>query len=149
MAEHLRTQIRRAIYDAVNGLASTGQNVFLSRRIPLAEEHIPALCIYAITEESANETMGTERRLRRGLDVGIECVSFDTDALDDELDRIAYEVETAIAADPTLGGLVYDAALTGTRIVLQPTRAGERAVGSALLTFRATYRAKFDDPSIN
>jgi len=149
MAAHLRTQIRQAIHEIVLGLPSVGQNVFLSRRVPLAEEHIPAICIYTLSEESGPDTMGGSRRMRRILDVGVECLTFDTDALDDELDQMAYEVEEAIATDYTLGGLVYDTIITNTRVVLQPTRAGERPIGAALLAFRVTYRASFDDPSIN
>lgn len=150
MADHLRRQIVRALALQLTGLPTTGARVFVSRRHPLAAEHLPGLCVYAVLEVSEIDSMGGSRGLARTLDLVVEGVAQDNDGLDAGLDQIAAEVETALAAGPTLGGLCYETTLTATRIALQPDQGkGEAKTGSIVMTFSARYRTMKSDPTSN
>lgn len=148
MADHLRRQIRAAAVAALkSGTAPPwGNRVHPSRRVPLAEADLPALCVYTTEEDSV---LDAGHNLRRGVSLVIEAVTQDNAALDDELDVLALAIEKALAADRTLGGLAYDAVLARTTIALQPVRDAQYRTGSAVLTYGVVYRTPVADPSIN
>ena len=56
----------------------------------------------------------------RTLELGVTAMAAGAE-FDDTLDDISAEVETAIGADPTLGGLVLDCVLTRTESTSIPT----------------------------
>lgn len=145
---HIRRQIRDRAISMLTGLPTTGANVFASRVHPLEPARLPAICIYTLSEESSLMNMGSVRHLQRNLDLIVECVTAIVDELDDTLDAMAVEVETVMAADQSIGGLTYDAVLTSTRIALHPQRESERPTGSAILTYRVTYRTRASDPTM-
>jgi hypothetical protein len=147
MTAHLRTQIRLAAVAAVADLATTGANVFASRRYPLGEDQIPALCVYTLEEDSDVMNMGSTRHLQRELRLVVEGVAKNNDALDDVLDEIATEVEVAMAADASLGGLCKDSVLVRTQIALQPEKEAEAKTGSVVLTYRVVYRSNKANPT--
>lgn len=157
MADHLRKQIRDATREALLGLYTTGPNVHVSRRKPFVSgDQIPALCIYTLAEESGAETMGPARRLQRMLDLVVEIVVAANDDMDDLIDRIALEVETAMQ---TTGkglvwgrsegseGLAYDATLVRTAVGLHPDQQPAYATGFGMLVYRVAYRSAAADPS--
>lgn len=149
MADHLRQQIRVAAAAAVTGLATTGSNVFLSRYYPLAAEHLPALCVYTIAEQSERMNSGPVRHLQRELDLVIEAVAEANDDLDNTLDAIAKEIETALrtAAADDLNALIYDFVLRETRIGLQPDKTAKKPLGLCAMTFTVHYRTRESDPT--
>lgn len=154
MADHLRRRIRDEIAAVLDGLATTGTNVFPSRRYPFQAEDLPGIAIYTAEEASGLETMGTPAHLVRDLDLIVEAVTQveDATALDDTLDLMATEIETAIGTavkDRTsvLRGLIRSAVLTRTQIALQPAKEAELRTGSIVLTYRVTYRTRSDDPT--
>lgn len=105
MANHVRRQIREAIATAVTGLATTGARVFQSRIYPLEATDLPGLRIYTISEASSTQNFGFPRLYERRLTVRIEACAQATADLDDVLDEICKEVETALGgAAVSLGG---------------------------------------------
>lgn len=147
MTAHLRTQLRLAAAAAVTGLASTGANVEASRRYPWPESQLPALCIYTLDEDSEVMNAGPTRHLQRELRLVIEGVAKNNDALDTVLDEIATEVEVAMAADASLGGLCKDSCLIRTQIALQPEKEAEAKTGSVVMTYRIVYRTNKANPT--
>lgn len=146
---HLRKSIRDAVVTALTGLATTGSSVYPTRTYPLDETKLPALCVYTISEDSAVDSMKVSTRgLARSLELAVEGMAVNNGGLDDALDQIALEVETAVAADPTFGGLCYDCSLSQTRVSV---RGGEsqKEIGSIILTFTLRYRTRASDPSTN
>ena len=109
---HVRQQIRDDIVATLTGLATTGSNVFRSRIFPLEQTNLPALVIYSKSETSEYDTIGLPRSVNRVLDVAVEAYVKGVSNYDNTLDTIAVEVEEAIAADVTLGGLAKDAQIT-------------------------------------
>ena len=143
MVDHVRKQIRDAVVTAVTNLTTTDTNVFPSRVYNLQDSEVPGLLVYTNDEASGPQTMSIPRSLERNLEVIIEGVAKSNTDLDDILDTIAKEVETAIAADVTLGGLTKDITLTLIEIGL--TGSGQNPLGNARMTFTANYFINEDD----
>lgn len=98
---HVRTQIRQALIARLLGLATTMTNVISTRYDVFAT--LPGIRVYAESEDKQDELMGG--RQQRQVVFIVEATAKQNTALEDTLDQIALEVETAIATDQTLGGL--------------------------------------------
>ena len=137
MPDHVRKQIRDAVTTLITGLTTTTTHVFPSRVYDLEETDLPGLLLYTKDEASGPQTMSIPRSLERNLEVVVDGVAKSNAGLDDTLDTIIKEVETAIAADVTLGGLVKDITLTLIEIGL--TGNAQNPTGNARMTFTANY----------
>ena len=140
---HVRQQIRDDIVTTLTGLTTTGSNVFRSRIFPLEETNLPALCIYTKSETSEYDTIGLPRSVNRVLDVAVEAYVKGVSNYDNTLDTIAVEVEEAIAADVTLGGLAKDAQITAFEADFAGD--GEQPVAVGRFTVTVEYRTVEND----
>lgn len=132
---HLRQAIRAHIRQALQDVPQLGGRVSTTRTRPTQANELPCAIVYAL-DESAGYA-GVSRSLRRSLSVAIEMRVAATDALDDVLDGYCLAVETAIGADPRLGGLALDSRLSSTTIGLDGE--GETRQALATLTYRVDY----------
>ena len=135
MANHIRQQIREKFGTTLNNLTTTGTRVHQSRVYPL--ETLPALVIYTKSETSEPIVISTNRLMNRELFVVVEGYVKATSNFDDTIDTISKEVEEAIAADTTLGGLAKDCYLESTEIEFNAE--GEKPLGYVSLTFCLLY----------
>jgi hypothetical protein len=153
---HYRTTIRDAVASILTGLTTTGDRVYKSRYYaydPAKGDGIngpgPALLIYTIEESSGIDSMGPSRPLLRELSLVIESVVQINETLDDTLDTICAEVESALANESgrafTLGDIVQDHYLASTAIAFRGE--GEAATGGAVMTFVVKYRTPQKDPA--
>ena len=140
---HVRQQIRDDIVTTLTGLTTTGSNVFRSRIFPLEQTKLPALCIYSKSEASEYDTIGLPRSVNRVLDVAVEAYVKGVSNYDNTLDTIAVEVEEAIAADVTLGGLAKDAQITAFEADFAGD--GEQPVAVGRFTVTVEYRTVEND----
>ena len=140
---HVRQQIRDDIVTTLTGLTTTGSNVFRSRIFPLEETNLPALCIYTKSETSEYDTIGLPRSVNRILDVAVEAYVKGVSNYDNTLDTIAVEMEEAIAADITLGGLAKDAQITAFEADFAGD--GEQPVAVGRFTVTVEYRTVEND----
>lgn len=140
---HVRTQIRDDIVTTLTGLTTTGSNVFRSRIFPLEETNLPALCIYTKSETSEYDTIGLPRSVNRVLDVAVEAYVKGVSNYDNTLDTIAVQMEEAIAADITLGGLAKDAQITAFEADFAGD--GEQPVAVGRFTVTVEYRTVEND----
>jgi len=149
MADHVRKQIRDAVVTTVTGLVTTGTNVFQSRVYPLQTSalgsELPALVVLTSTE-TVDLDIGTLDAPHRLLTVEIKAIEKATSALDDTLDEIAKEVETAMGIDITLGGLCIGVDLSNTPEI-ELTSEGDQPHGQVSLFYIVKYRTPFGDPS--
>ena len=115
MANHLRRQIRERCATTLTGLSTTGTRVFQSRIYPMETAGLPGLCIFTQSEDVIIDTMGSPRTVSRVLDLIVEGhpTRFN---LDDTLDQIGKEVETALAGDIGLNSLAMDSYLSAVEI---------------------------------
>ena len=140
---HVRQQIRSQIVTTLTGLTTTGTNVFASRIFPLEQTKLPALCIFTKSEATEFDTITLARSVNRVLDVAVEAYVIGTANYDNTLDTIAVEVEEAIAADVTLGGLAKDAQVIGFEADFSGD--GEQPVAVGRFTISVQYRTKEND----
>lgn len=134
---------------ALTGLATTDDRVYSGRSRPKEKDAEPYLLVYCTEERSAIDAMGSDPIVERGLTLAVEgrCVAQDDEGAQDveeRLDQIALEVEPAITADASLGGLTREVTLTGTRIAVQAP--GERHAGEVRMEFRVLYRTREQTP---
>ena len=146
MANHIRQQIREYFGTNLTGLSTTGSNVYESRVYPIENSKLPALVIYTKSETSEPIVIGTDRVMSRELSVVVEGYAKATSNFDDTIDTISKEVEEAIAADRTLGGLAKDTYLESTEISFNAE--GEKPLGFVSLTFISNYYVKEQNPDV-
>jgi hypothetical protein len=141
--QHARTQIADRIKEILTGLPTTGDNVFKGRTRPLPKNHPPLLLVYARSEQSAPEAMGI---LGRRLRLRIEGRVTMADVPDGTLDQIALEVEPAMVADFTLGGLVREVTLISTTV--ETAAPGDAQAGEIGMEYEIFYRTREDAPAV-
>ena len=144
---HVRKQIRDAVATALMGLSKTRSNVFTSRLYELTIDDLPGLRIYTDEElEVEALTIGNPVEQRRFLTLIIDGIEQANVKLDDTLDEIAEQVEIAMAADVTLGGLVVGMALESTEIELSDGSA--QPIGVIKLTYSIEYLVNSNAPNV-
>ncbi len=146
MANHVRTQIRDAAVALLDALTTTSTRCTGGRpkSRPIQETELPCLLVYTQEEESepVSGQMGT-RRLQRAVQLMVHGYAQGTGDIDATLDTIAKEVEEALAASPTLGGLCKDLYLTGT--VKDSDPEAQQPTWEIVLTFTCEYATREDD----
>lgn len=129
---HIRQTIREAAEARLAGLPTTGPRVF-KHHYALGPGDHPALRVTTMDETS--ERLGDAECgvTLRTVELLVEAWATGGDELEDALDTIAAEVEEAIDADDTLGGLATDTILQLTEKAVDPK--GDRRGGRLTLTF--------------
>lgn len=145
MADHVRKQIRDRAAVLLTDLTTTGDRVFKTRTLKVPADKLPCLLIYTLEEDSELVTMAADPTLMREAGLVIVGLAQAAANLDDLLDRIAAEVETALGADPKLAGLAKNSWLEETAV--SPAGEGEQEQGSIALTFTVQYTTKRSDPA--
>lgn len=145
MGDHVRKQIRNAAKAALQGLATTGDRVYVSRVYPLDAAKLPGLLLFTPAEDSGREDSPTESMRDMTLQVhGIVAISSN---LEDELDDIAMEVEQALDTLGLAGLAKIYHGIQGT----VSTLAGEdvdKPHGAIAMEFLYTYRTAAGSPDI-
>lgn len=147
MANHLRRQIREAAAAALTGLATSGNNVFQSRTHELQDAQLPGLRIYTNDEAIQLAELGLSRiySLERDLDLVVEACAKESADLDDKLDLMIKEIETAIAANQGIGGAKW---VQLKSINVEMEGEAEKQVGVARMTFQVRYNAALGAPDV-
>lgn len=133
---HLRTQIRDALTTAVTGLATTAGRVHKSYTPPLDAADLPCLCIRTDgAEQIDGATVGVSQE--RALPITVSGYVKAAGDIDATLNQIALEVETALAAVPTLSGKCTRIELSGIDSGIDQSL--EKPVGRVDINYRITY----------
>jgi hypothetical protein len=140
---HVRKQIRDWVKANLVGSADAGSRVFLRRSLPLEKDLQPTLIASVQNERSTDISMDGSQERIVALRV-TACAKGDAEETEDTLDRMAVFVETALADDPDMGGLIETYAYQGTEFSFAGD--GERTLCTAALTFALTLYTKRDDP---
>jgi len=133
---HGRQQIREAAAAALTGLTTTGTRVYQSRVHPLADNKLPCLLVETNSEQITVESVHAPSMLQRELTLTVRAVAKVTGNLDDTLDTMVAEVETAIG-NTTLGGKVKSLVLES--IATEMSGESDRPVGVLTMNWRAVY----------
>jgi len=146
MADHAREQIRDKVVTKVTSLTTTGTRVYPSRKYPLDDDLFPGLCVYTLNESIDEEEGKIEGIQFRSVDIVIEGYDALVAGLDDKLDDIAAEVETALFGDRFLTGSLTALDLVDTEVDLNVEAA--KPVGMIKLTFKAQYLTAEGAPTV-
>lgn len=130
---HARTQLREQVATLVTGLATTGDRVYQSRMRPADGQ--PFLLVTTNEEDITPGSIGG--LYQRRLVLQVRGFAKGGATLDDTLDQIALEVETALAASR--------AELD--RIEIDFDDELEQPVGVITLTYQMTYFTAATDPA--
>lgn len=105
-AYHVRRQVRDAFAARCAGLATTGARIFTSRIDNLAATDLPCIRLYTEIEQVQDDDILAIPYLQhRVVGLRIKVLAAASAGLVDTLNQICLEVEEAIEAEPTLGGL--------------------------------------------
>ncbi len=131
MANHVRQQLREAVATAVTGLSTTGSRVYQSRVYPLTDSNLPCLLVTSDGDKSEAITVHSPYQQERATTIRIEGVAKAVSNIDDTLDTISKEVETAIANSSTaiVKGLIYQGAQ------IDYDGSGEQPIGKVTMIF--------------
>ena len=149
MANHLRQQIREAVATLLTGLATTGPRVYQSRIRTFGDTDLPGLNVMTNDELVIASSIGSPLLLDRQINMVVQAVAKQTDNLDDLLDTMCKEVESALNLSVnanTLGGIAKHTVLSSIEIDMNGD--GDVAVGVAKMNFTVTYKTRADQPDI-
>lgn len=147
MADHVRKQLRDAVVTRVTGLPTTGARVYAHRAYPLERAKLPALRVYTASETAEIVTIHAPMIQDRSIEVRVEGVEAAAEtSLDDTLDQIAKEVETALSTALTVGGASVTLTYTGCEIELSDD--GDKPHGVVTLNFTARLFTASDAPDV-
>ncbi len=151
MTMHERQAIREAILAQLLGTApayrtSAGARVYKSREAPNRKAELPAINIYTDSEPVDEGSKNTApRELKRIAVIAIEAWVTASDNVDDALDALALEIETAMDLDVNLADTAFDSILLSTDIGLKLD--GERPMGVLHLEYAVTYHSQIRAPA--
>ena len=140
---HLRKQIRDNITSTLTGLSTTGARVYQTRVYPVAANKLPGLAIYTENEEIETVTISPPRTQMRALTVTVEAYVKATTGYDNTIDQIALEVEEALTADITRGGLAKDTMILS--FEADYSGEGDQPVGTGRISVRVDYSTLEND----
>jgi hypothetical protein len=140
---HVRKQIRDNIVTTLTGLTTTGSRVYRSRVYPVADNKLPGILIYTDSEEVETATINPPRTQLRTLTVRIEAFVKGVSNFDDDIDTITEEVEEALAADLTRGGLAKDTRITDFSVEFSGD--GDQPVGVGQISVEVDYSTREND----
>ena len=141
---HVRQQIREAAATLLSGLTTTGTRVYQSRIYTLRDPDLP--CLLISTDDEQITALGPEESTaqERTLQLSIRCVSKQVADMDDTLDTMLAEVETALA-NQTFSNKVKGLYLESISIEMSDEL--EKPVGIANAVFRTTYYTATGSPA--
>jgi len=145
MADHLHKQIRAAVVTKLTGLTTSGVRVYANRLAPLPDAQLPALLITLDDESAEGVTIGSPQLQERTLTLVVAASAKATSALDDTLDLMSKEVETALAAGITVAGVLLDVFYTGMSF---DDELGDKPVGVKRMTFSIPFTAMSNAPDV-
>lgn len=147
---HARKQIRDAVTAMLQGLSTTGANVFPSRVYSLDESRLPSLSVFTVDQGNdevvTKITLGNPPRFKRDCPLIIEGHGLVDDDIDDLLDQISLEVEKAMSGALTIGSRTLSALLQSTGKDLIGD--SESQIGIVRLVYTVPYVTSETTPDI-
>lgn len=147
-----RREIRYALRELLLDATAAGSRVDANRATPRRAAQLPALSIYTRSEScEAYEAHGSELRTVR---VAIELFTREAAGVlvDDDIDELCEQVETAVMRHPTLNytpvllAAAAGRATTITQVDVAVDERGERLAGAARITLDVPYVWEIPEP---
>lgn len=134
----IKRQIKEAIRGVLIGKTDAKNRVSISQTTPTDDEEVPAILIYAVSE-NVNRFNQSPKDYKRVLTLTIECISNGNhdDDLDVQLENLGEQVEAIMEMDETLGDLVDRVELTASAYAT--SEEGSTYMGSLFLTYDVVF----------
>ncbi len=145
MADHLHKQIRSAVVTKLTGLTTSGSRVYANRLQPLPDAMSPTLLVTLDEETATQATFHTNPIYERDLRLSVSAIYKATSALDDTLDLMSKEVETALAAGITVGSRTLDVFYAGMSF---DNEQSDKPVGIKRMSFSIQFTAAANAPDV-
>lgn len=145
MADHLHKQIRAAVVSKLTGLTTSSTRVYANRLQPLPDALSPTLLVFIDSERAESVTMHAPVMQERELTLQVAAYAKATSALDDTLDLMSKEVETALAAGITVGSATLYPMYTGMEF---DDEQADKPVGVKRMSFTISYTAMSNAPDV-
>ena len=146
MTDHVRKQIRAAAVTALGGLTTTGARVQDNPVHPLQEADLPGLRVFTPAETAKVLSMGSSRTRERAVTLVVEACVKAVSGYANAVDLIAKEVEIALDANSTLGGLCTY--IEPTSFEEDQDGAGDKPVAVGRMKFEVLYRPRKGAPDV-
>lgn len=142
MADHVIKQLRDALVTRLTGLATTGARVHSYRANPLQTiGELPALIVRTPSDSMQEATVHPGAVVERTVEILVQGYAAANADLDDTLDAIRKDVDTALGAALTIGSNTVPVDMTGDSD--SDITDGEVQAGEINLRYRATlYHVK-------
>lgn len=138
---HPRKLVRQVAVGMLKTAATpAGDRVISSKMVPWKPSELPGISLYILDEDvDAESAQSAPRQLLRTADLVIIGAVRHTgpQRTADDLDDLAEEIENAIDADPSFGGITNDAVLTKTSIGIPEE--GSTELGMIRLVYSVSY----------
>lgn len=147
MADHVRQQVRAALKTRVTSLTTTGSRVHGRRVHPLQRStELPALHVYTDGESAEVATIHSPAVVDRDVEFHVEGIAAAIDdTIENTLDTIAKEVETALASALTVGSKSVLMVYGGCTLDFED---GAQRVGVIDMVFRARIFNAANTPDV-
>ncbi len=137
---HQRQLIREAAKTALVGISpyntAAQTRVYETRVVPWRRLELPAIAVYAL-DESISVNGSAPREFTRTLQLEVVGAVEAVSNVDDSLDSLAAQIETAMQADETLAGTCGDCILTATEIAVDAD--AQKPIGFIRMVYEVTY----------
>lgn len=143
---HARRQIIDQMITNITGATAAGTNVGPARLYALDPASLPAIHVTFTSDaiDVEGSYMSNPEENAHTLTITVEIYHRVVDTVEADLDAIAVEVQTALGADCTFGGLAEIFQLADTALEL--TIDADAPHGVLTLTYTASYRVAANDP---
>jgi hypothetical protein len=142
---HQRTAIRKALVDRLKTkiddvyLTNAEEKIYGSRSKPLFDQFLPAILVYARSENIIEERFTSDGygATKRELEIALEAVILGNEQIDDDLDNIAKQIEDAFDGweMPTRKADILKLKSTEIDVSIE----GSKIYGAVRITYGITY----------
>jgi hypothetical protein len=138
-----RKQIRNKVFEIINSKTSFGGRVYLSRKVPFSkdDEAEDGVILVFVEKESASIWNGSPKEYKKTITLSIAIIkslnSEDIEAIEDQLETVAEEVEKILGKNDTLDGLCSELDYESYESIINED--GEFKEGAIKLTYSITY----------
>jgi hypothetical protein len=136
---HERTEIREAVVaQLIAASTAAGSRVYETRLAPIRTAELPAISVYVDSETVRPDSMSSApRELKRTAELAIEAWARADADVDDVLDALALEIETAMDSDVNLDETAFNSVLSSTEVKISMD--GDRPMGVVRLVYAVVY----------
>lgn len=143
---HVRGQIRAYVAARLAAVEGLQEHITIEARDVPDETELPWALVSIGNEAIAGFTLGPPRKLEREADLNIDLIGRDRSDVIRQIEDIAAEVETLMAADERMGGLAQGSSLVG--LTIERIDGGSQPMMRLRLQYLITYLTASGAPTV-